>query len=139
MTENFVVTGMTCSACSAHVERAVSRVDGVSSVAVNLMTGRMSVTFDESKTSPAAICSAVIADGYGAEPASNTSAHRQQEKQDEATRAMKRRLILSVCFLVPLFYLSMGHMMGWPLPSAFHMSFPLLDRKSTRVNSSHRD
>ena len=125
MTENFVVTGMTCSACSAHVERAVSRVDGVSSVAVSLMTGRMSVTFDEGKTSPAAICDAVIADGYGAELASNTSAHRQQEKQDEATRAMKRRLILSVCFLVPLFYLSMGHMMGWPLPSAFHMSFPL--------------
>ena len=125
MTENFVVTGMTCSACSAHVERAVSRVDGVESVAVNLMTGRMSVTFDESKTSPAAICDAVAADGYGAELASNTDAHRQQEKQDEATRAMKRRLILSVCFLVPLFYLSMGHMMGWPLPHAFHMSFPL--------------
>ena len=125
MTENFVVTGMTCSACSAHVERAVSKVDGVETVAVNLMTGRMSVTFDEAKTSPAAICEAVAADGYGAELASNTDAHRQQEKQDEATRAMKRRLILSVCFLVPLFYLSMGHMMGWPLPHAFHMSFPL--------------
>ena len=125
MTENFVVTGMTCSACSAHVERAVSKVDGVETVAVNLMTGRMSVTFDEAKTSPAAICDAVAADGYGAELAANTDAHRQQEKQDEATRAMKRRLILSVCFLVPLFYLSMGHMMGWPLPHAFHMSFPL--------------
>ena len=125
MTENFVVTGMTCSACSAHVERAVSKVDGVETVAVNLMTGRMSVTFDEAKTSPAAICDAVAADGYGAELASNTDAHRQQEKQDEATRAMKRRLILSICFLVPLFYLSMGHMMGWPLPHAFHMSFPL--------------
>ncbi len=125
MTENFVVTGMTCSACSAHVERAVSKVDGVEAVAVNLMTGRMSVTFDEAKTSPAAICDAVIADGYGAEPAANTDAHRQQEKQDEATRAMKRRLILSLCFLVPLFYLSMGHMMGWPLPHAFHTSFPL--------------
>ena len=124
MTENFVVTGMTCSACSAHVERAVSKVDGVETVAVNLMTGRMSVTFDEAKTSPAAICDAVIADGYGAEPAANTDAHRQQEKQDEATRAMKRRLILSLCFLVPLFYLSMGHMMGWPLPHAFHTSFP---------------
>ena len=125
MTENFVVTGMTCSACSAHVERAVSKVNGVETVAVNLMTGRMSVTFDEAKTSPAAICDAVIADGYGAEPAANTDAHRQQEKQDEATRAMKRRLILSLCFLVPLFYLSMGHMMGWPLPHAFHTSFPL--------------
>ena len=125
MTENFVVTGMTCSACSAHVERAVSKVDGVETVAVNLMTGRMSVTFDETKTSSAAICEAVAADGYGAELASNTDAHRQQEKQDEATHAMKRRLILSVCFLVPLFYLSMGHMMGWPLPHAFHTSFPL--------------
>ena len=125
MTENFVVTGMTCSACSAHVERAVSKVDGVETVAVNLMTGRMSVTFDESRTSPAAICDAVAAGGYGAELASNTDAHRQQERQDEATRAMKRRLLLSVCFLVPLFYLSMGHMMGWPLPHAFHASFPL--------------
>ena len=125
MTENFVVTGMTCSACSAHVERAVSKVDGVETVAVNLMTGRMSVTFDETKTSSAAICEAVAADGYGAELASNTDAHRQQEKQDEATHAMKRRLILSVCFLVPLFYLSMGHMMCWPLPHAFHTSFPL--------------
>lgn len=116
---------MTCSACSAHVERTVSKVDGVSSVAVNLMTGRMSVTFDENKTSSGIICDAVIADGYGAELAANTDAHRQQEKQDEATRAMKRRLILSVCFLVPLFYLSMGHMMGWPLPHLFHESFPL--------------
>ena len=52
MTENFVVTGMTCSACSAHVEKAVRKVAGVESVAVNLMTGRMSVTFDEKQTSP---------------------------------------------------------------------------------------
>ena len=120
MTENFVVTGMTCSACSAHVEKAVSKVAGVESVAVNLMTGRMSVTFDESSTSPDAICSAVTAEGYGAELAANTDAHRQQEKQDEATLSMKRRLIASVCFLVPLFYLSMGHMMGWPLPGILH-------------------
>ena len=123
MIENFVVTGMTCSACSAHVEKAVSRVVGVESVAVNLMTGRMSVTFDEKQTSPAVICDAVIADGYGAELAANTDAHRQQEKQDEATRAMRRRLILSLCFLVPLFYLAMGYNMGWPLPQVFRESF----------------
>ena len=120
MTENFVVTGMTCSACSAHVEKAVSKVAGVESVAVNLMTGRMSVTFDESKTSPAVICDAVVADGYGAELAANTDAHRQQEQQDEATNAMRRRLILSLCFLVPLFYVAMGHNMGWPLPDFLH-------------------
>ena len=123
MTENFVVTGMTCSACSAHVEKAVSRVAGVESVAVNLMTGRMSVTFDEKQTSPAVICDAVIADGYGAELAANTDAHRQQEQQDEATRAMRRRLILSICFLVPLFYLAMGHNMGWPLPQMLRENF----------------
>lgn len=122
MTENFVVTGMTCSACSAHVEKAVSRVAGVESVAVNLMTGRMSVTFDESKTSVGAICDAVIADGYGAEPAANTDARKQREQQDAATQAMKKRLIVSVCFLVPLFYLSMGHMMGWPLPGFLHIT-----------------
>ena len=123
MTENFVVTGMTCSACSTHVEKAVSRVAGVESVAVNLMTGRMSVTFDEKQTSPAVICDAVIANGYGAELAANTDAHRQQEKQDEATRAMRRRLILSLCFLVPLFYIAMGYNMGWPLPQVFRESF----------------
>ncbi len=125
MTENFVVTGMTCSACSAHVEKAVSKVAGVESVAVNLMTGRMSVTFDESKTSPAVICDAVIADGYGAELAANTDAHRQQEKQDEATRAMRRRLILSICFLVPLFYIAMGYNMGWPLPQMLRENFSI--------------
>ena len=88
MTENFVVTGLTCSACSAHVEKAVSRISGVESVAVNLMTGRMSVTFDDTSTSPDAICSAVTAEGYGAELAANTDAHRQQDEQDEATLAM---------------------------------------------------
>lgn len=93
------------------------------SVAVNLMTGRMSVTFDDASTSPDAICSAVTAEGYGAELAANTDAHRQQDEQDEATLAMKQRLIASVCFLVPLFYLSMGHMMGWPLPDIFHERF----------------
>ena len=116
---------MTCSACSAHVEKAVSKVAGVESAAVNLMTGRMSVTFDESKTSPAIICDAVIADGYGAEPAANTDAHRQQEKQDEATRAMRRRLILSICFLVPLFYIAMGYNMGWSLPQMLRESFSI--------------
>ena len=111
---------MTCSACSAHVEKAVSKVAGVESVVVNLMTGRMSVTFDEKQTSPAVICDAVVADGYGVELAANTDAHRQQEQQDEATRAMRRRLILSLCFLVPLFYVAMGHNMGWPLPDFLH-------------------
>ena len=126
MTENFVVTGMTCSACSAHVEKAVSHVEGVEAVAVNLMTGRMSVTFDEGKTSPDAICAAVVADGYGAQLASQTDAHRQQEAQDEATAAMKRRLIVSIVFLVPLFYLGMGHMMDWPLPMVLHHNMNLL-------------
>ena len=123
MTENFVVTGMTCSACSAHVEKAVRKVSGVESVAVNLMTGRMSVTFDERTASPGTICDAVIAEGYGAELAADTDAHRQQKAQDEAVQAMKKRLLLSVFFLVPLFYLSMGHMMGWPLPRVFHERF----------------
>ncbi len=114
MTESFSVTGMTCSACSAHVEKAVSRVSGVSAVAVNLMTGRMSVTFDENTTSPQEICAAVVAEGYGAQLASQADARRQQSAQDEQTARMKRRLTVSAVFLVPLFYLGMGGMMGWP-------------------------
>lgn len=124
MRQKFNVTGMTCSACSAHVEKAVSKVEGVDAVSVNLLGGSMLVDYREGETGPEAIIRAVEAAGYGASlPAEKGKAAPQPSRtapMEEELKGMKRRLILSFCFLIPLFYLSMGHMMGWPLPHIFH-------------------
>ena len=125
MTEQFAVTGMTCAACSAHVEKAVSRLSGVQSAPVNLMLGSMTVTYDEKAVTESDIIAAVKAAGYGASPASQTDQGQLRRDQDAALRRRKKHLIWSVVFLVPLFYLSMGHMMGLPLPQVLHMH-PLL-------------
>lgn len=125
MTEQFAVTGMTCAACSAHVEKAVSRLSGVQSAPVNLMLGSMTVTYDEKAVTEGAIIAAVKAAGYGASPASQTDQGQLRRDQDAALRRRKKHLIWSVVFLVPLFYLSMGHMMGLPLPQVLH-THPLL-------------
>lgn len=125
MTEQFAVTGMTCAACSAHVEKAVSRLSGVQSAPVNLMLGSMTVTYDEKAVTEGDIIAAVKAAGYGASPASQTDQGQLRRDQDAALRRRKKHLIWSVVFLVPLFYLSMGHMMGLPLPQVLHMH-PLL-------------
>ena len=125
MTEQFAVTGMTCAACSAHVEKAVSRLSGVQSAPVNLMLGSMTVTYDEKAVTDGDIIAAVKAAGYGASPASQTDQGQLRRDQDAALRRRKKHLIWSVVFLVPLFYLSMGHMMGLPLPQVLHMH-PLL-------------
>lgn len=125
MTEQFAVTGMTCAACSAHVEKAVSRLSGVQSAPVNLMLGSMTVTYDEKAVTEGDIIAAVKAAGYGASPASQTDQGQLRRDQDAALRRRKKHLIWSVVFLVPLFYLSMGHMMGLPLPQVLHM-YPLL-------------
>ena len=125
MTEQFAVTGMTCAACSAHVEKAVSRLSGVQSAPVNLMLGSMTVTYDEKAVAESDIIAAVKAAGYGASPASQTDQGQLRQDQDAALRRRKKHLIWSVVFLVPLFYLSMGHMMGLPLPQVLHMH-PLL-------------
>jgi heavy metal translocating P-type ATPase len=113
----FDVFGMTCSACQAHVEKAVRSVDGVADVNVNLLRNSMSVTAD---VSPSIIISAVEKAGYSAQlkggkssPANSDSS----ENQNKALKEMKTRLIFSVIFLVPLFYICMGHMAGFPLPS----------------------
>ena len=124
MTEKFVVTGMTCAACAAHVEKAASSLDGVDSAAVNLMLGTLVCTYDGDKVSPQAIITAVEAAGYGAAPADDAKRDLRRE-QEAAARAMGRRLLWSVVCLVPLFYLSMGHMMGLPVPSVLHHQ-PLL-------------
>ena len=125
MTEQFAVTGMTCAACSAHVEKAVSRLSGVQSAPVNLMLGSMTVTYDEKAVAESDIIAAVKAAGYGASPASQTDQGQLRRDQDAALRRRKKHLIWSVVFLVPLFYLSMGHMMGLPLPQVLH-THPLL-------------
>ena len=132
--EKFDVGGMTCASCQAHVDRAVSKLDGVNSVAVNLLSGSMAVEFDENVVSINDICAAVDRAGYSAAPAagsegastgSNTVASpavrrtSPTKKLEAAAAAMKRRLIVSIAFLIPLFYIGMGHMLGWPLPAVF--------------------
>ena len=124
MTEKFVVTGMTCAACAAHVEKAANSLDGVDSAAVNLMLGMLVCSYDADKVSPQAIITAVEAAGYGAAPADDAKRDIRRE-QEESARAMGRRLLWSVVCLVPLFYLSMGHMMGLPVPGFMHRQ-PLL-------------
>ena len=130
--EKFDVGGMTCAACQAHVEKAVSSLDGVSNVAVNLLSGSMQVEYDEGSVSADDICTAVDRAGYSASPvagagdagaAAGTShgsvsaMESPTKKLEAAARAMRTRLIVSLVFLVPLFYIGMGHMFGWPLPA----------------------
>ena len=124
MTEKFVVTGMTCAACAAHVEKAANSLDGVDSAAVNLMLGTLVCSYDADRVSPQAIITAVEAAGYGAAPADDAKRDIRRE-QEESARAMGRRLLWSVVCLVPLFCLSMGHMMGLPVPGFMHRQ-PLL-------------
>ncbi|MCI8477504.1 MAG: cadmium-translocating P-type ATPase [Oscillospiraceae bacterium] len=125
MKQKFNVTGMTCSACSAHVEKAVCHVPGVDEVSVNLLGNSMLVVYQEGNTSPEEIIAAVDAAGYGASLPVRSGAGAAPVQPAGATmedelKHMKRRLIASFCFLIPLFYLAMGHMMGWPLPQFFH-------------------
>ena len=114
--EQYHVTGMTCAACSAHVEKAVIAVDGVSSVTVSLLTNAMSV---EGTASPQAVIAAVEKAGYGASlaGASQEETTTAADLEDHETPKLKKRLIASLCLLLPLMYFSMGHMMwNWPLP-----------------------
>ena len=123
MTDKFVITGMTCAACAAHVERAAASVPGVHSASVNLMLGSLVCDHDDS-AAPEAIIAAVQNAGYGAAPESAARRDLHAE-QDAAVKSMGRRLLWSVICLVPLFYLSMGHMMGLPVPMFMHTQ-PLL-------------
>ena len=119
MTKQFAVTGMTCAACSAHVERAVAQLPGVWSAAVNLMLGRLNASYDENQVTSQQIIDAVIRAGYGAREADERDL-APDKQQDEVVRRMGRRLLWSVICLVPLFYISMGHMLGLPIPGVFH-------------------
>lgn len=134
--DKFDVGGMTCAACQAHVDRAVSKLDGVQSVAVNLLAGSMMVDYDPAQVSPDDICTAVDRAGYSASPvdagtgAAGSSGSSQArsgvthmesptKKLEAAASAMRTRLIISIVFLIPLFYIGMEHMLGWPLPGIF--------------------
>ncbi len=123
MKQKFNVTGMTCSACSAHVDKAVRRLDGVCEVNVNLLGGSMTVDWDGGLT-PDQIVSAVEKAGYGASlpgaAGEKAQAKPAANAMEDDLKNMKTRLIWSFVFLIPLFYLSMGHMMGWPIPQFFH-------------------
>ena len=137
--EQYNVTGMSCAACSARVEKAVSKVPGVTSCSVSLLTNSMGV---EGTASPSDIIAAVEAAGYGATEKGHHAAEQaggsgvsiaeaEDSLKDRETPKMKRRLIASICFWVPLMYISMGHMMwNWPLPSVLadnHMAIGLVE------------
>jgi Cu2+-exporting ATPase len=127
--KQYRVTGMSCAACSARVEKAVGAVPGVTSCAVSLLTNSMGV---EGTASPEEIVAAVEKAGYGASPADGAASASPEPDalQDRETPALKRRLLLSLGFLAALMYVSMGHMMwGWPLPAAWadnHVAMGLL-------------
>lgn len=121
MMEQYTVTGMSCAACSSRVEKAVSKVQGVTSCSVSLLTNSMGV---EGTATSAQIIEAVENAGYGAslkgaanEKTGSAAGNNDDFLKDRDTPVLKRRLIASLCFLIPLMYLSMGHMMwNWPLP-----------------------
>ncbi len=121
MKQKFDVTGMTCSACSAHVEKSVCKLEGIAAVNVNLLQNSMTVEYDEAVLKTDDIIHAVESGGYGAFPQGAKQADAASEAPRnvaaEEMHSMKKRLIASFCFLIPLFYISMGHMMGAPLPA----------------------
>ena len=125
MKQKFNVTGMTCTACSAHVEKAVNGVPGVEACNVNLLGSSMLVEYTD-QTNAEEIIHAVEEAGYGASlpapagQAAPAAAARPTDTMAEEAAGMKRRFLTSLVFLVPLFYIAMGHMMGWPLPAFFH-------------------
>lgn len=113
MTQTFEITGMTCTACSSGIERALSKENGVSSVCVNLMSKTMGIVYDESVISEETVMAVVSSLGYGI----YRDGERPTEKKVDETAKMKKRFIISLIILLPLMYVSMGHMFGFPLPT----------------------
>ena len=124
MQEKYNVTGMTCAACQARVQKSVSNLTGVQECNVNLLKNSMVVTYEDKNVNSGQIIAAVEKAGYGAslQQAKGKSAAQAVSPVDTAKKeyeTMKRRVIWSFVFTIPLFYISMGHMMGWPLPGFF--------------------
>ena len=138
MKGKFDVTGMTCSACSSRVEKCVSKLEGVDEVSVNLLTNSMQVKYDEKIIKEQGIIDAVVHAGYGASPAENDNGfgssvlaehsegntgspgENRKNPVQEHLEYMKKRTFWSFVFLIPLMYVSMGHMIGVPLPGFLH-------------------
>lgn len=116
MKKNFKVTGMTCAACSSRVERVLNKMDGVELAEVNLATEDLNISYDEKKLNEEAIIARIEKAGYGAYEVKEDEKVNSEDKEDEVN-SLKRRFILSLIFAIPLLYISMGHMMGAPLPS----------------------
>lgn len=124
MQEKYDITGMTCAACSSRVEKSVSALPGIQECSVNLLKNSMAVEYDDAVLSSDKIVDAVVKAGYGASlhSAKGKSGGQAASPADTAKKeyeSMKRRVIWSFVFTIPLFYISMGHMMGWPLPGIF--------------------
>ena len=117
MKQKFDVIGMTCSACSSHVDKAVRKVSGVNDVNVNLLSNSMVVEYDDTITNDQEIINAVDQSGYKAILESQDGNQLNVSKSEDEEKHKKHSLILSFVFLIPLFYISMGHMLGAPLPS----------------------
>ncbi len=121
MKQKFTVTGMTCAACSARVEKVTRALPGVRSAQVNLLAGSMAVDFDEAACSDESIIQAVTAAGYGALlPDGEAGPQKRTDPNAEALKNMRMRILVSACFLIPLMYLTMGHMAHLPVPHIFH-------------------
>ena len=121
-TQKFDVKGMTCSACSSRIEKNVNKTDGIIEANVNLLTNSMTVKYDESVLSINDIIKVVEDTGYGASSVMKKTAEVKSDAKDDKSeiKEMKKRVIISLIFAVPLFYISMGHMLNWPLPGIFH-------------------
>ena len=122
--ESFDITGMTCSACANRIEKTVKKVPGVQDVSVNLLKNSMIASYDESVANTQTIIEAVEKAGYSATAQTNVQSNKAKETskkeesiEQEQYKKMKKRLISSLIFTIPLFYISMGHMLNWPLPS----------------------
>ena len=124
--EKFDIQGMTCSSCSSHVEKAVCKLDGATKVNVNLLSNSMVVEYDDKILNNDLITKAVIDAGYGAKVSSegnkNQRSMPQTDKQNETIKSMKKRLICSMIFLIPLMYIAMHHMLPMPqvIEDIFH-------------------
>ncbi len=126
----FNVQGMTCSSCQAHVENAVKKLEGTESVNVNLLSNNMMVEYDEKVLDNKKIINAVVDAGYGANISEENNKKKDKPKKDntkEIIKSMKKRLIISICFLIPLMYIAMYHMFydwfGIPIPEIVNNLF----------------
>ena len=122
MKEVYNITGMSCAACSSAVERVTRKLPGVKSSDVNLTMGRLLIEYDESQVTPELIMEKIKKAGFGASPFIAEQQHTeaaildQEEKEQHQFQRQKRNLIIAIVFSIPLLYISMGHMVPWPMP-----------------------